>query len=162
MDCCTVKPATAVSPTHCPDCGRPGRLVDSITVKAMLRPEALMRLSAPEHHFCATPECSVVYFGIDEGFGREEIVVPVFQKEPAGDRPVCYCFGIGERDLRQELLESGRSTASDRITALVAADRCACEVKNPQGSCCLGNVAEATKSARATLEAGAEAAPHHA
>ena len=48
------------------------------------------------------------------------------------------------------------------FTALVAADRCACEVKNPQGSCCLGNVAEATKSARATLEAGAEAAPHHA
>src|SRR3989442_15685932 len=105
--CARAKPATAASPTQCPECGKPGRLVDRITVKAMLRPEALMRLSAPEHHFCATPECSVVYFGIDEGFGREEIVVPVFQKEPAGGRPGCYCFWGGERDPPRGLLGSG-------------------------------------------------------
>ncbi len=131
-------------------------------MKAMLRPEALMRLSAPEHRFCATPECPVVYFGIDEVFDREEIVVPLFQKEPAGYRPVCYCFGIGEHHLRRELVETGRSTAAARITALVKADRCACEVKNPQGSCCLGNVAAATKAAKAALGAGTEAVPHHA
>jgi len=137
-------------------------LVERITVKAMLRPQALMRLSAPEHRFCTTAECSVVYFGIDEAFSREEIVVPVFQKERAGDRAVCYCFGVGEGDLRRELMQTGRSTASDRITALVKADRCACEVKNPQGTCCLGNVAAATKAAKAAIDAGAEVAPHHA
>jgi hypothetical protein len=153
MDCCTVKPATAVSPTYCPECGTPGRLVDRITVKAMLRPEALMRLSAPKHRFCATPECPVVYFGIQEVLDREEIAVPVFQKEPVGDRPVCYCFGVSEGDLRREL-ETGRSMVSDRITALVKADRCACEVKNPQGSCCLGNLAAATKAAKAALGSG--------
>lgn len=162
MGCCPIKPATTVSPTQCPECGTAGRLVDRITVKAMLRPEALMRFSAPEHRFCATPECPVVYFGIDEGFDREEISVPVFQKEPVGDRPVCYCFGVSEGDLRRELLETGRSTASDRITALVRADRCACEVKNPQGSCCLGNVATATTAAKAALDLGVETAPHHA
>ncbi len=160
--CCGVKPTAAASPTHCPDCGKPGRLVDRITVKAMLRPEALMRLSAPEHRFCATPECPVVYFGIEEAFEREEIVVPVFQKEPAGDRPVCYCFGIGEGDLRLELVETGRSTASDRVTALVNADRCACEVKNPQGSCCLGNLAAALNALKVELNVTEEAAPHHA
>ncbi len=123
-------------------------------MKAMLRPEALVRLSAHEHRFCATPQCPVVYFGTDEVFDREEIVVPVFQKEPAGERTVCYCFGIGEGDLRRELLETGRCTASDRITALVKSERCACEVKNPQGSCCLGNVAAATKAAKAALGSG--------
>jgi hypothetical protein len=159
--CCTVG-SGAPTPTHCPQCGRPGRLVDRITVKAMLRPEALMRLSAPEHGFCATPECPVVYFGIDEAFDREEIVVPVFQKEPAGERTVCYCFGIGEGDVRRELLETGRSTALDRITTLVKAERCACEVKNPQGTCCLGNVATAMKAAKAALGVGAEAPRRHA
>jgi hypothetical protein len=74
--------------------------------------------------------------------------VPVFQKEPKGDRTVCYCFGVGESDIRRELAASGRSTAVDRITALVKSERCACEVKNPQGSCCLGNVATATKAAK--------------
>jgi hypothetical protein len=71
----------------------------------MLRPEPLMRLSAAEHRFCQTPECSVVYFGEDEVFDREEVVVPVFQKEPAGDRPVCYCFGISDGDIRRQLAE---------------------------------------------------------
>ena len=149
-DCCTVKVGAPTPTTHCPECGRPGRLVDRITVKAMLRPEALMRLSAPEHRFCPTPECAVVYFGHEEIFDREEVVVPVFQKEPAGERIVCYCFDVREPDIRRELAETGRCTAQERVTALVKAERCACEVKNPQGSCCLGNLAGAI----ASLEVG--------
>jgi hypothetical protein len=164
--CCTVKPTTHRSPTHCPECAKPGRLVGRITVKAMLRPEALMRLSATEHRFCPTPECPVVYFGAEEVFDLEQIVVPVFQKEPAGERTVCYCFAVNERDIRRELAETGRSTAGDRITALVKTERCACEIKNPQGSCCLGNVAATTRVAKAALgdERGKEPeeAPRHA
>jgi len=125
----------------------------------MLRPEALARLSAPEHRFCSTPSCPVVYFGLDETFDQEEIVVPVFQKEPPGERPVCYCFGIGEADIRRELEQAGRSTAAERITALVKAERCACEVKNPQGSCCLGNVAAVTTAAKAATAGESAAAP---
>jgi hypothetical protein len=139
--------------------------VDRITVKAMLRPAGLTRLAAPVHRFCATPDCPVVYFGRDEVFDTSEITVPVFQKEPPGSRPVCYCFQIGEADIRRELVETGRSTAAERISALVKAERCACEVKNPQGSCCLGNVALVTASAEATRAGepkgkGAEETPH--
>jgi hypothetical protein len=152
VECCTVKPVTATSPTRCPQCGQAGQLVDRITIKAMLRPEALMRLSVPEHRFCPTHECPVVYFGLEEVFHREEIGAPVFQKEPAGDRTVCYCFAVSEGDIRRELVEQGRSTAGDRITALVKAERCACEVKNPQGSCCLGNVVAATNALKATQQ----------
>jgi hypothetical protein len=128
--------------------------VERITVKAMLRPGALARLAAPEHRFCATPSCPVVYFGLGEIFDREEILVPVFQKETPGGRPVCYCLGIGEADIRRELAETGRSTAAERITALLKAGRCACGVKNPQGSCCLGNVAAATAAAKAVTASG--------
>ena len=71
------------------------------------------------------------------------------------------CFGVSEGDLRRELVETGRSTVSDRIATLVKADRCACGVKNPQGTGCLGNVATATEMVRATLDAGTESAPHH-
>lgn len=126
--------------------------MDRITVKALLRPGALARLSAHEHRFCGTPECPVVYFGHEEVFGREELTVAVFQKEPRGARIVCYCFAITEKDIRREILDTGRATASDRITGLVKADRCACEVKNPQGSCCLGNVAETTKEIEGACE----------
>jgi len=145
-DCCQVETPVGAGPTRCAGCGQPGRMLDPITVKALLRPAALARLSAPAHSFCPTPSCPVVYFGEGEAFDREEIAVPVFQKEPAGNRTVCYCFAISEADLRREIAETGRSTAGRRITAHVKAGRCACEIKNPQGSCCLGTVAAAVKA----------------
>lgn len=156
--CCTVKPATQRSPVHCPECGGTGRLVDRNTVKAMLRPAALMRLSEVEHRYCPALDCPVVYFGYDEVFNRDEIVVPVFQKEPTGDRTVCYCFAVTEADLRRQIAQTGRSTAVDEITAHVKAGRCACEIKNPQGSCCLGNVATAVREATAEVLRNGQAA----
>lgn len=148
---CSAEASSEGSAKRCPRCGTAGRRVDRITVKSMLRPAALVRLSAPAHRFCPSSECPAVYFGRDEVFETSDVVVPVFQKAPPGERPVCYCLGIGEAAIRRELAEVGRSTAAERVTALVKAERCACEIKNPQGSCCLGNVALATKAASAGL-----------
>ncbi len=145
-DCCQVGSPRGTGPVRCADCGQPGRTVDPITVKALLRPEALARLSAAGHRFCSTRSCPVVYFGDGEVFDREEVTVPVFHKGPVGDRTVCYCFAISEADLRHEIAATGRSAAGQRITAHVKAGRCACEIKNPQGSCCLGDVAGAMKA----------------
>ena len=139
------------SATRCPACERPGRQVERITLKALLRPEALMRLSAPAHRFCPTAGCMVVYFGSGEVFERGDLMVPVFQKESPGARTVCYCFAITEEDMRREMAQAGRSSASERITQLVKDERCACEVRNPQGNCCLGNIAEVTKVMDAAL-----------
>lgn len=139
-DCCQLGVSGAGSP-RCPRCGLVGRSVDPLTPKALLTPEALARVSAPAHRFCPTPTCAVVYFGDTELFERHDVIVPVYQKEPPGERTLCYCFAIGEPEIRREIAEGGRSTAAERITAHVKAGRCACEIKNPQGSCCLGNVA---------------------
>jgi hypothetical protein len=119
----------------------------------MLRPVALARLADAEYRFCATPDCPVVYFELSGHFRTEEIGVLVFQKEPPGARTVCYCFTVTEGEVRQELAASGHSTAVERISTLVKSGRCACEIKNPQGSCCLGNVAAVVRSAE--LETGA-------
>jgi len=131
----------------------PGRVVDRITVKAMLVPRALMVLGAAEYRFCATAACPVVYFGTGASFTREDVAVPVFQKESLVDRTVCYCFAITERGLREEMAAAARPTAAERITTLVKEGRCACEVRNPQGSCCLGNIAHVTSAARSQLSA---------
>lgn len=137
----------------CPRCGRRGRSVDEITPKALLRPDALERRKGVEHRFCATPDCPLVYFGDEEVFCREEVLVPVFQKEPAGGRTVCYCFGVTEQDIRRETEQKRRSAAFDRISLLVKLGRCACEVRNPQGSCCLGNISSLVESATETVPA---------
>lgn len=132
----------------CPGCGTVGRGVSRITVEAMLRADALARLEAGDLRFCGTPGCRVVYFGSRERFLLEEIGVPVFQKAVPGDRTVCYCFAVTERAIEDELAGTGGSTVVERISALVKADRCACELKNPQGSCCLGNLGAAVKAAQ--------------
>lgn len=143
--CCSVNPVEAVAVPTCPECGERGRSLERITLKALLRPDALVRLSAATYRFCPTAACSVVYFAPESVFRREHVVVPVFQKEPVGNRTVCYCFAISESDLHREIDDVGSSTAAEQITALVKADRCACEMRNPQGTCCLGNVATALK-----------------
>lgn len=109
-------------------------------MKAILRARALATLAAAGHRFCATASCPIVYFADGEAFSTDDVAVPVFQKEVVGQRTVCYCFQISEADLRREIEATGESTASQRVTAHVKAGRCACEIKNPQGTCCLGNI----------------------
>jgi len=42
--------------------------------------------------------------------------------------------------LRQEIENSGESSAVASITDHIQAKRCGCKVNNPQGSCCLSNI----------------------
>jgi hypothetical protein len=87
-----------------------------------------------------------VYFGdVGDQFGTGDIRVPVWQKHPSGDRLLCYCFGETESGIRSELLEHGRTDAGARIREHIDAHRCACEIRNPRGACCLGDVMTAVK-----------------
>jgi hypothetical protein len=98
-----------------------------------------------------------VYFG-DAGdrFETHDLRVPVWHKEPAGERLLCYCFGENERDVRGELAEHGRSAVVDRIRTHIAAQRCACDIRNPRGACCLGDVIAAVKRIEGAMLAGKE------
>jgi bacterioferritin-associated ferredoxin len=132
----------------CPRCGRSGREVGRITLKALLQPRALARSWPGEYRFCPAPECPIVYFGEGEPFRRHDLLVPVFQKEAEGARIVCYCVGVSEDQIRREVEASGASASADRIGALVRSGRCACEVRNPRGTCCLGDVVAVIRSVR--------------
>lgn len=147
-DCCHEPNDAPGATANCPACGARGSDLDETTLKALLRPAALARRSEIEHRFCATSSCPVVYFGKEERFTRDDLAVPVFQKETGSERPVCYCFDVSESDIREEVARTGQSGATGRIKALIQADRCACELRNPQGSCCLGNVATTERMAR--------------
>ena len=149
MDCCA-EPSTHSSQTSCPKCGQAGKKVDEVTLKSLLGTLALERRSETAHCFCSTSSCSVVYFGASESFATDEVTVSVFQKHPAPATPVCYCLGIKVEDVRKDVLTTDNSSIEKRIRSLVKADRCACELRNPQGSCCLGNVGQVIRAARKT------------
>ncbi len=66
-------------------------------------------------------------------------------KESEDPVPVCYCFDYTEADLRRDIVERGDTGVPAAIEAEIRAGHCACEVKNPKGSCCLGDVRNAAK-----------------
>jgi hypothetical protein len=145
-DCCgsavELSGALAARPGFCPGCGEKGRSVDGQTVKAMLA-VSLMEVTHEPYLFCRTALCPVVYYSADglQTFTVEQIRERVYQKEPqAEDVPICYCFRHTAGAIRAEIERTGQSTAVDGITAGTQAGYCACDIRNPQGSCCLGNV----------------------
>ncbi len=128
--------------------------MDTLTVKAMLTETALPHLIVnTQYRFCGEAHCPVVYFS-DEGqrFTADEVRVPVWQKHPVGTRVICYCFGENEARIREELADRGTSLAVQRVRDHIAAGRCACEVRNPKGTCCLGDLAATVKRMMAALQ----------
>ncbi len=138
------RPPRAVN--TCPKCGKIGRPVQGQTVKAMLS-VSLREAEDLEYLFCRTQTCPVVYFSADgeQIFTVEHVRERVYQKEPeAQDVFICYCFRHRVGDLRAASPE-GRIAIADDINTGINAGQCACDLRNPQGSCCLGNVHAVTK-----------------
>lgn len=159
MSSCCASPAV-VSPTkpiRCPHCDTRGSAVEGLAVKASLTESALGAVNAGPYRFCAEPSCAVVYFS-DGGqlFDTTALRVPVWQKQPAGARTICYCFGENEVSMAREFKETGRCDASLRVRDHIAAGRCACEVRNPRGVCCLGDVLKAVARVEAQFAATVE------
>lgn len=139
------RPARAA--TGCPICGEKGKPVQGQTVKALLSVSLRQVRNDGDYLFCRTATCPVVYFSPDgeQTFTTKEIRERVYQKEPdTGDVPVCYCFKHTIGEIRAASPET-RRTILDDINAGIQADQCACDLRNPQGSCCLGNVRELIK-----------------
>jgi len=155
-DACELPKATATGSEACPRCGAVGRPVADETILAILKPGQVGALLAAERRFCKTPRCDVLYYAGDGHLvekGAAKIRVGI--KETDAPVPLCYCFGFSRADVRRQVADRGESDIPARIAAEVRAGRCSCEVKNPSGQCCLGEVNGAVKEAQ---EARARAA----
>ncbi|PIQ82006.1 MAG: hypothetical protein COV76_05980 [Candidatus Omnitrophica bacterium CG11_big_fil_rev_8_21_14_0_20_64_10] len=150
--CCEFHPPTICGPAKCPACGALGKPVKRVTLGALLKPEVRPRIPLQEEFcFCRTTTCDAVYFRPGEVlFRKDDLAIKVGIKDPSDPTtPVCYCFGWTPKKIHDEIQATGKSTAVDQIKAQVKTGNCYCEVTNPQGSCCLGNVAKAVADALA-------------
>ena len=142
----------------CPESGSVGLSVEHQTVKALLTEQALAGFESTDYRFCSDPHCDVVYFADDGShFRSADLRVPVWQKQPTGSRVVCYCFGESEASIGAEIQRTGRSLAVERLREHITARRCACDVRNPRGSCCLGDVMPAVQRVESALSIRASA-----
>jgi hypothetical protein len=147
-NCCTnnAKTATPNGAGKCPECGSVGTQVTAVTLKHMVKPVFLDAVDKPGFLFCSSPNCQTVYFHPDgEVFRRDQLRVCVGLKEVGGSVPLCYCFGFTQAMVAEEIRETGECTIPQLIAAEIKAGHCACEARNPQGTCCLGKVTAAVK-----------------
>lgn len=127
--------------TACPGCNQKGKIVQGQTVKALLS-DSLRSIQDTQYYFCRTQSCPVVYYSTDgkSTFTTAQLRERVYQKEPDTQGIfVCYCFKHTVAGIRSATPEARTSIIKD-IEAGIQADQCACGLRNPQGSCCLGNV----------------------
>ena len=128
-------------------CGAQSKRVSRKTVLSMLKPQFLEEALNGTYRFCAARECPIVYFE-EQGtrtFTVDDLRIVVGVKASTDPIPLCYCFGFDERHLREEISQTGKTTIPERISYLIGEGLCACDVRNPSGSCCLGEVNRAAK-----------------
>ena len=139
---------TQNSSIYCPKSGERGQAVNNATVKSTLA-VTLHRVQDVTHRFCPDPDCDVVYFAEDgsELFFAHELRERVYQKEPhVDDVLVCYCFFHTLGDIRNSVNNAGESPIVADIKTGIKQGKCACDWRNPQGNCCLGNVLKIVKT----------------
>jgi hypothetical protein len=130
-----------IQPGLCPTCGERGKPVQGQTVKSLLD-ISLRAVQDVPYFFCRNRDCPVVYFSekSQQQFATADLRERVYQKEPdAPQVQVCYCFDYRVGTLRDAPVAE-RNTIIAEINAGIQAGQCACDLRNPQGSCCLGNV----------------------
>lgn len=139
--CClpAPQPATDRTASICPGCGGRGRPVELTTIQAQVA-ISLRELARDGYHFCAAPGCAVVYFtAAAPPITHEQLRERVFQKEPGGDVFICYCFRYSV-EMIQRSSSAQRAAILNDVVEGTRHGQCACEIRNPQGACCLANL----------------------
>ena len=160
--CCAVSETRTTPSAHvCPLCGHRAKKVERLTMEHLLLPGTIPQIADTQYYFCETPTCPVVYFPYDASaamFQKMNLRVRVGVKEAEDPVPLCYCFGITRKDVWDEIEQTGKATAVNRVKGEVQAGNCACEVKNPSGKCCLGNVTRAVQEGMKMIRSLSEGA----
>jgi len=83
---------------------------------------------------------------------QKDVRIAVGLKEGASPATVCYCFGWTKEKIKAELVQQGESGAPSDIRQKMDTVGCSCEILNPSGGCCLGDVSGAVKAIKKELE----------
>ncbi len=132
----------------CPICAEVGKKVELFTVRSLTKEDFIPMIQESDYFFCTNPDCEVIYYSLSqEVIRKHQIKTRVGLKEKESPRPVCYCFGHTIEDIHNEISEKGKTTLEKEIADKIQAGLCHCEDANPEGRCCLGNVALAVRDA---------------
>ena len=131
----------------CPKNEKVCKPVGRITVEALIRPERRHSLALLPYYFCDSPSCDVVYVSAstEHVITKDQLQVRVGIKENKDPIPLCYCFDFDKKATWDDIRFKGRTDIPQIITQRIKAGECRCQVTNPSGNCCLGDIYRAVK-----------------
>lgn len=140
--CHPVEPDVTLRNAECPRSGTLCGRIQRLTVEHLIKPELVGSISDSQYYYCDDADCPVVYFtqGGSGTFTRGDLQVAVYDKDPGENVNVCFCFDWTRKRITDQIKTSGRSTAFDEISDELNAGNCECDIKNPKGVCCLGDI----------------------
>jgi len=148
-NCCTPQPKSKI---ECPQCHEKAKGVLGKTVEHLLTDEAKKNLMCFNgFYYCKTPTCQVIYFRNNEIMTQKELSVVVGLKKGAASNTVCYCFDWTKDKIKSELEAKEKTIAIEDIKSKMENPGCSCEILNPSGGCCLGDVSKAIKDIKEEL-----------
>ncbi|MDN5325801.1 MAG: hypothetical protein PWP41_497 [Moorella sp. (in: firmicutes)] len=120
----------------CPECGTSGKRVASLTIASLLNTEVRENLTATRYNLCLSPSCQVVYYGDDGSlFTKDQVRVPVWFKEQAPPRIICYCKNVTDSEILEHIVTRQCCNSLQDIREHTRANTGhECLTKNPAGS----------------------------
>ncbi len=142
--CCVIPFDSKVNKgnTLCPNCGKEGKAVPLITIRAQVRRDHHRYSQLTTGYYCTSAEDDLVYYFADSDttIWKTDLVEPGPVKGKGDDTMICFCFRHRRQEILDDYRKNGKSVIEIQIRKKVKAGACSCEVSNPAGKCCLGNV----------------------
>ena len=122
----------------CPLCNEIGVEVKNTTVAHLVKDELVDGLGKSNYFLCMNKECDSVYFTAysDVLYAKEQIKVPIWFKEGANPKYICYCNHVTGGDIINAVANDEAKDIKDIIRLTGAMKNGKCETKNPLGKCC--------------------------
>ncbi|MCJ8312597.1 MAG: hypothetical protein HRU38_09975 [Saccharospirillaceae bacterium] len=122
----------------CPSCFQHNKTLSDDTLFHQLCSPHNQLIKIQTFYFCANPNCKIVYYGNEgDSYTQEDCRWLVGQKQTSTSKMICYCFDITQQVLLDELKTDKKGDIKKFVITQTKAKRCACEIRNPSGRCCL-------------------------
>lgn len=138
---------SSVEEIECPICHKIGLSVKDITVKNLLAGTLKKDLEEDKYYLCMNKSCDVAYYdrSYKEVFKRDDLKVPLWFKEGADPKYICYCSKITEEEIISAIVNKGARSIKELCDLTGAMENCNCELNHPTGKCCSTQMNEVLK-----------------
>ncbi len=131
---------TLTDQQECPVCNTEGKRVPLDVVFTFADDEQRNNLRDSDYYLCLNPDCEAAYFNnYRELITINDIRRPIWFKNGAEPKIICYCNNITEKQIKEAVREHGLKSWEKIVLHYRKRKNCDCSKLNPAGECCTEN-----------------------